>query len=168
MAFTKSNWPILLLTILVTINIGLTSYVAFRPSVAVTTTPSAAVPDSVISEAEATSLAKDLIPLYNNQDVSGLYQRFDALARVQFSEKQLSEQLIKLVPSFGTVNDFAYSYANISGTDAGRTFYTLHYKVQLSGAAFEHGDLTLTVTKKDKGLALFGFFINSSTRSKNQ
>ena len=74
----------------------------------------------------------------------------------------------KLGTLVGRIEGCAYSHATVAGTEGGRTYYTLHYKVSLSGGPIPNGDLTITVTRNADGLGLFGFFINGSSNLRGQ
>jgi len=154
--------PLLIsLIVLVAINIAVTSYVALRAPV-VAPTASTLVDESIVSEEKAAALAKLLIGRYNANDVSGLYAIFDDFAKAQISQEQLTEQITKLHSVLGSVGTYAYDRAELAGTDAGRTFYNVHYKVALSGSPFSHGTLKLTVVKRGGELRLVGFFLNGT------
>ena len=131
--------------------------------------PPAAVPQkdvasSAIAKVEADKLSEVLIPLYNQKNVSSLYDQFDPLAKVQFTQIQLAQQIEKLGSVLGLIEGCAYSHAAVAGDQGGRTYYTLHYKVSLRGGPLPTGTMTLTVVRNADGLGLFGFFINGGSR----
>ena len=156
---SKLIWLLGSLIFLVTINIGMTAYVAFRPSVVSVPEKSGAVAESVISQASAKDFANGIVSLYNQKDGSGLYAKFDDLARVQFSKEQLAEKLLKLHSLLGNVGEVAFSHAEIAGTNDGRTYYNLLYRVTLVGGQFAHGTMKLTVSQGPSGFSLYGFFL---------
>ena len=152
---------------MVLINLAFTSYIALKkqpdPS-----TANAAVDDTVVSEAKAASLAKQLITLFNASDVPGVYAMFDDLAKAQISQDQLNEQVAKLHSVLGSIGTFAFDRAELAGTDAGRTFYNINYKVALNGGPFPHGTLKITVVRRGEELRLVGFFLNGTDSSLNR
>jgi len=161
--------PILDYTIigLLLLNLGITSYLVFRPNTPATTTGSVATKIE-ISEAEASSLATEATRLYNAKDSAGLYDKFDSIAKAQLTKEQLTTQLAQLYPVMGTISDAAFSDAVLAGTDGGRDYYNLNYKVRLTGGPFNSGDMKLTVTRRDGHLRLVGFFINGTTQPGRQ
>lgn len=159
----RSSTATVLIIALLTANLGLSAYIAFRPSpISVDASPKE-VATSDITTGQARKLSEALIPLYNQKKFDALYEQFDLLAKVQFSKEQLATQIDKLHSMLGQIDGCAYSHATVAGTQGGRTFYTLHYKVSLSGGQLSNGDLTLTVTRNAEGFGLFGFFINGNT-----
>ncbi len=144
-------------------NLGLSAYIAFRPSSVPTAAPAKDATTTAISEGEANKLADTLVPLYNQKDFSALYDRFDRLAQAQFTKTQLTEQIEKLGSLLGRIEKYAYSHATVAGAQSGRNFYTLHFKVSLSGGPIPNGDMTLTVARIGDGLGLFGFFVSGGT-----
>ena len=156
----KLIWVVGLLAVLVAANLSLTAYLAFRsPTDA---SASKVVESSVISEAEAGTLAKDVIAHYNNRDSAALYQMFDPLARIQITQKQLADQTNRLQDLLGSVGEVVYSHAELVGTSDGKTYYALHYRVSMLEGPFQNGTLKLTVVQNKDNLGLFGFFLNGS------
>ena len=145
-------------------NLGLSAYIAFRPVPSPAPQPPKEPTTSAVSKAEADTLAESLIPLYNQKSASSFYDRFDPLAKVQFTQIQLAQQIEKLGSVLGLIEACAYSHATIAGDQGGRTYYTLHYKVSLRGGPMPTGNMTLTVVRNADGLGLFGFFINGGSR----
>jgi hypothetical protein len=168
MTIDRTSPATVLIIALLVANLGLSAYTAFRPLPAPAAEPSKEAATSAIADAEAEKLAKAIVPLYNEKNLSALYDRFDQLAKVQFSQEQLTTQMEKLSTLIGHIEGFAYSHATVAGTQGGRTYYTLHYKVRLSGGPMPTGDMTLTVVRKAEGLGLFGFFINGRTDQQSQ
>jgi hypothetical protein len=83
--------------------------------------------------------------------------------KAQLTQEQLNEQLSKFYPIVGTVSDVAFSNVVLAGSDDGRNYYHLNYKVRLSGGPFSTGDMRLTITPRNDELGLVGFFINGET-----
>lgn len=152
---------VLIITLLVG-NLGISAYIAFRPTPPAAPSKEAATSD--ITTDEAKKLSESLIPLYNQRNVTALYDRFDPLAKVQITKDQVAAQVEKLATLLGRVKDCAYSHATIAGAQGGRTYYTLHYKVSLSGGQLPTGTFTLTVARNANELGLFGFFIGGDSR----
>jgi len=148
---------------LLLLNLGVTSYLVFRPSQSDATTGSAETTIDV-SEAEANSLAAEVTKLYNAEDNTGLFNKFDSLAKTQLTQEQLAGQLDQLYPVMGTISDAAFSSAVLAGSEDGRDYYNLNYKVRLTGGPFISGDMKLTVIRRDGGLGLVGFFINGTNQ----
>ena len=148
---------------LLVLNLGVTSYLAFRPGSSSTTTEPAKTKVDV-SESEASRLADEVVKLYNAKDNVGLFAKFDSLAKAQITQEQLTAQLNQLYPVMGTISDAAFSDAVLAGSDGGRDYYNLNYKVRLTGGPFISGDMKLTVTRREGGLGLVGFFINGTSR----
>lgn len=149
---------------LLTLNLAVGAYGAFRPgaaAVANAATPSAAASPE-IDEAQALQLAEKVLDRYNAKDNAGLYARFDSLARTQLGREQFDAQMEKLYSLIGQVDDFAYSSAVLAGSDNGRDYYHLNFKVRLSGGSFKNGDMRLTVTRRGEELSPVGLFINGS------
>ncbi|MFI5335850.1 MAG: hypothetical protein ACHQ5A_03650 [Opitutales bacterium] len=162
-----STATVLIISLLIA-NIGLSTYTAFRPLPAPAGELSKEAATSAITDGEANKMAGAMVPLYNERNVSALYERFDQLAKVQFTKEQLTTQMEKLGTVIGRIDGYAYSHATVAGNQGGRTYYTLHYKVSLSGGPFPTGDLTITVARNAEGLSLFGFFINGTSGPQNQ
>ena len=143
-------------------------FIAFRP----TPIPAVGSPNetttSAVASNEADKMAAVLVPLYNKKNTAALYDQFDSLAKIQITKEQMTAQMGKLSTLIGRIDSYAYSHTTMAGTQGGRTFYTLHYKVRLSEGQLPTGDMTLTVTRNAGGLSLFGFFINGTTNQQGQ
>lgn len=148
---------------LLVLNLGVTSYSVFRP-VAPSQTKEESKKKPDVSDAEANSLAAEVTRLYNSKDSTGLFNRFDSLAKAQLTQAQLSAQLDQLYPVMGTISDAAFSNSALAGSEGNRDYYNLNYKVRLTGGPFETGEMKLTVTRREGGLGLVGFFINGSSQ----
>lgn len=151
---------------LLLLNFGATSYIALRPTEreAATATALAAKPADV-TEAEALELAEVAVRLYNGKDSAAFYEAFDGIAKAQLTQEQLAAQMEQLYPIMGSVSDAAFSSAVSAGSDGGREYYQLNYKVRLTGGLFTSGDMKLTVIRRDGQLGLVGFFINGTTQA---
>jgi len=158
-----------LIIVLLIANLGLTAYTAFRPTPAAVAatgkeaTTAADAATAAVGKGDASQLAEIIVRLYNKKDLSMLYEQFDPLARVQFTKEQLSAQMEKFNTLIGRIESYAYSHATLAGNQDGRTYYTLHFKVSLSGGSFSVGNMTFTVVRNAEGLGLFGFFINGTS-----
>jgi len=162
MASEKSSTFNYVIVGLLVLNLGITSYLAIRPSSSSATTEPAKTKVDV-SESEAGRLADEVVKLYNTKDNVGLFAKFDNLAKAQMSQEQLTAQLNKLYPLIGTISDAAFSDAVLAGSNGGRDYYNLNYKVRLTGGPFNTGDMKLTVIRRESGLSLIGFFINGTS-----
>ena len=152
---------------LLLLNLAVTSYSVFRPTSTNTETSSSESKVN-ISDADANRLASEVVKIYNAKDNVALFAKFDSLAKAQLTQAQLTAQLDQLYPVMGTISDAAISNAVLAGNDGGRDYYSLNYKVRLSGGPFSTGDMKLTVTRRDKGLGLVGFFINGTSQQNRQ
>jgi hypothetical protein len=158
----KSSTTILIIALLVA-NLGISAYTAFRPSLRSGTSPAERIATSEITKAQAEKIADTVIPVYNTKDSSALFDLFDPLAQIQFTKEDLATQIEKLSVLMGQIDSSAYSHATIAGNNDGRTYYTLHYKVRLTGGQIPTGEMTLNVVKNGTGLILYGFFIKGNT-----
>ena len=116
-----------------------------------------------VTEKEALEFARSVVDLYNENKAHEIYLKFDDLARIQFTEKKLTDDLTKLGTLVGHVDEFAYVNTEISGKDSGRTYLALNFRARLSGATSSTGAIKLTVARKEGRLSLFGFFITGQT-----
>lgn len=149
-----------LLLVLVVINLGATFYFQLEKTPTSAGTSSNGNSDSaLISSKEATDFARSVVDLYNAHDIHGLYLKFDDLARLKITEKDLGDKLSKLQGMMGQVQDFAYSNADVAGKEGDRTYLVLNYKARLAGGTFSTGAVKLTVAIKDGHPSLFGFYI---------
>jgi len=154
---------------LLLVNVGFTAYATFRPTATNNAEPSASAKSKLdISDSQASALAAGVVKLYNAKDNFGLYQSFDSLAKAQLTQEQLTGQLNQLYPIMGTISDAAFSNAVLAGNDAGRDYFHLNYKVRLTGGPFTAGDMRLTVTPRDDGFGLVGFYINGTSQPGGQ
>lgn len=155
------------LIVLVTANLGLTAWLAFRQPPATTAVATAdANPDGkAIDEQAAEAFAKRLIGHYNANDVDAVYALFDDLARVQLPREKLAEQMTKLHEVLGRVDEVAFERSELAGTNAGTDYYNLHYRASLTGGPFRSGTMKLTVVQRGDALNLFGFFLNGADNS---
>ena len=149
---------IYVLIALVCVNIGISTYLILRTG----SIAGGQSKESVkkFSDEKINSIARQSVALYNQKKASELYATFDGTARMQFSERMLSDQIEKLHALLGTVADFAYSHTQFLGTQETKEFYNLLYKVRLEGGPFKTGELKITVYEKPDGFALVGFFLN--------
>ncbi len=152
---------------LLALNLCATGYLIFRTNGAVEVAPVSST-EVGVSEAEASALAEEMVRLYNAKDDAGMYAAFDSIAKAQLTHDELVSQLNTLYPLMGTISDPGFSSAALAGNDAGRDYYTLNYKVRLTGGTFTSGDMKLTVTRREDGLGLVGFFINGTIHTGRQ
>lgn len=159
----KASPAIYLIIALLVANLGLTAYIALRPLPRDEANSTESDSTSEITKAQAEKLASVVIPIYNRKDTNALFDLFDPLAQVQFTKEDLTTQIGKLTVLMGQIESSAYSHATVAGKNDGRTYYTLHYKVKLSGGQIPTGEMTITAAEGDSGLSLFGFFIKGVT-----
>jgi hypothetical protein len=149
---------------LLALNLGITSYATFWRSARVPHEKvQSGTPD--ISESKALELANEVLALYNSRDAAGLYAKFDGVAKAQLSQEQLTAQLENLYKVLGTPSAPAYVGSVLAGSDGGRDYFNLNYKIKLSQGPFSSGDMRLTVTQRGDGLTLVGFFINGTSQT---
>jgi len=146
------------------LNFGTTLYFQFaRPSGGSSAESASSEPSIQVAEKEAIEFARGIVDLYNDNKFHELYLRFEDLARVQFSEQKLTEDLAKLHAVVGKIEQFAYSNTEVAGKDSGRTYLALNYKARLSGGAWNPGTIRITVSRKDGRLGLYGFNVGTQT-----
>lgn len=153
----------ILIVVLLMANLGMTTFIAFRspPSAGGASTQAETTSDVTVSEAN--KMGEAMVALYNSRNIDAIFNQFDPLAQVQFSKEQLATQVEKLVSVVGRIESHAYSHATAAGSQGGRKYYVLHYKVRMSGGTLPNCTMTITVSRKPEGLSLFGFFINGTT-----
>jgi len=149
---------------LLALNLGITTYATFWKSGSSPDTKEQSEPSN-ISEVQALKLANEVLALYNSKDATGLYAKFDSVAKAQITQEQLTTQLENLYPVMGTPSSPAFVGSLLAGSDGGREYTNLNYKIKLSDGPFSSGDMKLTVTERDSGLTLVGFFINGTSQS---
>lgn len=162
MVYEKSpifNYVVIALLLL---NLGITSYTALR-STSPHSLSDASKAELNISEADANALAAEITKLYNAKDDVGLFNKFDSIAKAQLSKEKFKAELDQLYPLMGTISDSAFSSSVLAGSEEGRDYYNLNYKIKLTDGQFNSGDLKLTVTQRESGLGLVGFFINGTS-----
>lgn len=149
---------------LLILNLAATSYLVLRPSSPVAMADSSAT-NVDISGAEANALAAVATRLYNTNDTAKFYEEFDSIAKAQFTKEQFVAQLDALYHLMGAISDVAFSSATLAGTESGRDYYYLNFKVRLKGGPFGSGDMKLTAIRRDGHLALVGFYLNGSSQT---
>ncbi len=149
---------------LLALNLGITSYATFWNSDSSSNTKEQSKTSNV-SEDKALELANEVLALYSSKDTPGLYAKFDSVAKAQLTQEQLATQLENLYPVLGTPSSPAYVGSVLAGSDGGRDYFNLNYKIKLSNGPFSSGDMKLTVTERDSGLTLVGFFINGTSQN---
>lgn len=149
---------------LLLLNLCLTGYLIFRTNGTVDAAP-VSTAGVAVSEVEANAIAEEIVKLYNAKDDAGIYEKFDSIAKAQITQDELVTQLNKLYTLMGTISDPGFSSAVLAGNDKGRDYYTLNYKVRLRGGTFTSGDMKLTVTRREDGLGLIGFFITGASHT---
>lgn len=149
---------------LLALNLGATSYGTFWKSDS-SIDAQAKAKTSDISERKALELANEVLALYTAKDTAALYAKFDGVAKAQLTQEQLATQLENLYPVLGIPGSPAYVGSVLAGSDGGRDYFNLNYKIKLTGGPFSSGDMKLTVTERDSGLSLVGFFINGTSQN---
>jgi hypothetical protein len=149
-------------SVLVLGNLAATIY--FGVSKPSTDAPSStALASREMSEKDVASLVRNVVSLYNENRIHDLYLAFDDLARVQFTEQKLSEEIAKVRALAGNIDDYAFLSSEVAGKQGDKSVITLTYKARLSGTSFTFGTLRVTVMKKDGKPALLGFFVNAQS-----
>lgn len=144
-------------------NIGATVYFGIAKPVSTDSANSGSAASREVSEKDAASLVRNVVSLYNEDRIHELYLKFDDLARVQFSEQKMSEEMAKVRAIAGKVEEYAFLNSEAAGKQGDRPVITLTYKARLSGASFTSGTLRVTIMKKEGQLALLGFFVNAQS-----
>ena len=65
---------------------------------------------SFATPAELSRLASEIQDYYNTRNITGLYNLFDDVAKVQITEAQLDEQLGSFNEVLGKIESYAYSH----------------------------------------------------------
>ena len=112
-------------------------------------------------KSDAMAVAERIVKRYNANDLDGLYAEFSDVARMQFSKEKLRESMGKLHSVVGIVDDYAYSHTAAVGSQDGKQFKTIFYKVRLSGGSIPTGEMKITVVNEGGSLAVYGFFLNA-------
>ncbi len=164
---TKSIvWLLAVLIALVSANLALTAYVAFKaPAQAVEAKGS--VGSAVIPAKDAQLLADAFLERYNRRDADAVYASLERLAQVQIGKQKLTAQVEKLHNILGQVTESAYTHAEVAGSSDGNTYYNLFYKVSMTGQ-IPRGTMKLMVLKDGDRLGLVGFFLYGSESTADQ
>jgi len=144
-------------------NIGTTIYFGIAKPVTTDSSKSDSAASREISEKDAGSLVRKVVSLYNDNKIHDLYLTFDELARVQFTEQKLSEEMAKVRALAGQIDEYAFLKSEVVGKQNDRSVIKLTYQARLSGTGFKSGTLSVAVMKKEGQLALLGFFVNAQT-----
>ena len=160
----QSAWLQYSILVLVVLNLGFTVYFNTAKTSGVSLLQNGMNDQAnQVTEKEALEFARTVVDLYNENKTHELYLKFDDLARIQFTEQKLTDELAKLNTLVGRVDEFAYVNAEITGKDAARTYLALNFRARISGATFTAGTVKLTVARKNGRLSLYGFFINGQS-----
>lgn len=151
-----------LLIALVVVNIGAMAYLIYAER----TNPVAAnqAQNSLgeqVPKSDAMAVAERIVKRYNANDLDGLYAEFSDVARMQFSKEKLHESMGKLRSVVGIVDNYAYSHTAVAGSQDGKQFKTIFYKVRLSGGSIPTGEMKITVANEGGTLAVYGFLLNA-------
>jgi hypothetical protein len=158
-------WIVIFVLVLTISNLGATIYFGISRSAQGGVSNPGTDASAEVSEKDAAGLVREIVDLYNENKIHELYLRFDELARVQFTEKKLTDDLFKLNKMTGKVDEFAYVNSEYAGREAGRSYIALNYKARLTGGPFTAGSIRVTVMKKDGRVVLLGFFVNANSSS---
>ena len=147
---------------LVLVNIGAMAYhiYAERTSLTAPVEAQSSIGEQV-SKSDAMAVAKKIVQRYNANDLEGLYAEFSDVARMQFSKEKLHESMEKLHQIVGTVDDYAYFHTVVAGSQDGKQFKTIFYKVRLSGGSIPTGEMKITVANEGGSLVVYGFLLNA-------
>ncbi len=150
---------------LTVLNLGVTAYLVVGQKSATVAKADATPPGlPAVSKEAALAVAKRMVEHYNARDLDGLYAQFSDVARMQFTKDKLADSVGKLAALVGNVDDYAYSGATAAGSQDGKPFQTLLYRVRLSGGAMPTGELKITVAQESDGLGVYGFFITAGAQ----
>ncbi|MBU2707685.1 hypothetical protein KCM76_16960 [Zooshikella marina] len=161
---SKSSPLLYVLVTLVCINLVVTGYIALNLHSANNAAIQEQDKDQTknVSAESANLVAEPLVRLYNEKQHSKIYELFDDLAKVQFTEETLKEQIEKVYKMVGRVDKFIYSHSEYVGVVNGKQYYNLHFQVKLSGSDFTKGSMKVTVVDLQGKYGLIAFFVNGS------
>lgn len=159
----RSQWRLNLAIALLVCNLALTGYLIYSQTRA-STVASGMQPTNVaqISPSDAEALASRLVTPYNKRDIEGVYAQFSTIARVQITKESIKASLDKLHSVVGRVDEYAYSHTENAGSQNGKQFVNVFYKVKLSGGPMSTGDLKITAAKDAESFAIYSFFLSAS------
>lgn len=148
---------------LLTINLAATAslWMSFRSDTS-REEPKATLP-IYLNQAELKRIASETQRLYNEEKYADWYETFDDLAKVQFSESDLSSQIEKLRDIIGTIEKSAYSHF-VSGYYENLQGYDLFYKLDISGATFTKATMRISIIDRGDSYGVMGVFINGTTQ----
>lgn len=150
-------WLSIAILVVVVTNLTLTAWLWLeRGNVAtVATTAEPSLPEFA-DDAYLQTIADHFVALYNADDAAVFYAEFDQLARIQFTEDELKDELSKLNSVIGQVDSTAFIEFEYNKYGS-YSLYVLHYRTRLSGGAFPSGRLKLTVVDRGDHFGLIGF-----------
>jgi hypothetical protein len=113
-----------------------------------------------LGQESLSELADQIRVDFNSRNWTSLYDQFDPVAQVQFTQENLKEQFDKLGPLIGTIERAEYSHFKfLSRQDSGDLF-ELNYVLQVSGGTFASGVLKITFVDRGDHPGIYSVFIN--------
>jgi hypothetical protein len=97
---------------------------------------------------------------FNSRNWTSLYDQFDPVAQVQFTQESLKEQFDKLSPLIGTIERAEYSHFKFLGRQDTGDLFELNYVLQVSGGTFASGVLKITFVDRGDRPGIYAVFIN--------
>jgi alcohol dehydrogenase YqhD (iron-dependent ADH family) len=155
-----SNVLLNIIFVLVILNLGLTGLVLVKQM----TDHAPATNDRMekIESPASQALGETVSSMYNLQDYQGLYDLFDAKAKIKISQQQLQKQLKKLFQIFGEIEQSEFVSAEKIGEKGDEFYYNLLFNIRVNEISKRSSKLTLVVVKKAKKVSLYGVRINAS------
>jgi alcohol dehydrogenase YqhD (iron-dependent ADH family) len=155
-----SNVLLNIIFVLVILNLGLTGLVLVKQM----TDHAPAMNDRMekIEPPAAQALGETVSSMYNLQDYQGLYDLFDAKAKIKISQQQLQKQLKKLFQIFGEIEQSEFVSAEKIAEKGDEFYYNLLFNIRVNEISKRSSKLTLVVVKKAKKVSLYGVRINAS------
>jgi alcohol dehydrogenase YqhD (iron-dependent ADH family) len=155
-----SNVLLNIIFVLVILNLGLTGLVLVKQM----TDHAPATNDRMekIEPPASQALGETVSSMYNLQDYQGLYDLFDAKAKIKISQQQLQKQLKKLFQIFGEIEQSEFVSAEKIAEKGDEFYYNLLFNIRVNEISKRSSKLTLVVVKKAKKVSLYGVRINAS------
>ena len=147
----------IVIIVLLTLNLALTGALWLtRSNEAVISGEAKVTLPSFASSEEITRMANQIMDLYNDNDIDGLYALFDPVAQAQLTKSEFEEQFGDLSSLLGRVESVTYSH--FDKTNYGRDdAYILHYIARFSSGQLDKGTLKITAIDRGDHFGIFGF-----------
>ncbi len=161
----KTHPLLYLLTVLVALNLLATGWLVHAVSTrTVGSEQQASDLPEVLDSVERARLFGEISSRFNAEDFSGLYDRFDDLAKVELDRADTIDLMRKMRIGFGSVSDGIYSHHELTGDSKGRKSYTIYYRAKLTGGEMipeTTGYLKALVFTSGQSYGFTGFSVNA-------